>query len=58
MHHHVRHPLGREFFMIDVESFEGVARKLKSPLIRSKSPESEDLKIGVNLVEELKDNGL
>jgi hypothetical protein len=54
----VRHPLGREFFKIDTESFEDVALRLKSPIVRSRPTGGKDLQSDVSLVKELKDTEL
>jgi Meiotically up-regulated gene 113 len=51
----VRHPLGREFFKADAETFEMVARKLKSPFVRRITRGAEGSDSDVSLVEELKD---
>jgi hypothetical protein len=54
-----RHPLGREFFKTNVASFEAAARKLKSPIVRSRQPGTADFeRSDVSLVEELKDTDL
>ena len=49
-----RHPLGREFFKTDVASFEAVALGLKSPIVRSRQADTEDLEKDVNFAEDLK----
>jgi hypothetical protein len=54
-----RHPLGREFFKINIASFEAAARNLNSPIVRSRQPGTADFeRSDVSLVEELKDTDL
>lgn len=49
----VKHPLGCEFFDTNISSFEAVAKKLKSPAVRSKEP-GLDLESDVSLARDLK----